>query len=281
MKCLSCKNKKSTDRCCNEALKGLKLCGKHAKVLKPKLWTEVNQIDKKINLIIKIWKGYIVRKGLSLAGPGVLNRAKCSNQEELYTLCDIKEVHPLDYFGFEQDGNIYGFDVRTMFSCLHEKYESTNPFNRQPFPMEARIRLRQLYGYRIRNKLPTVHCSVVNQSFEQILRNRWLQLCQIMEENGFFSTNPTIFLSLSKIQLYILLNFICNDIKTWSSEQKYEKSKRQNYVFWLRTLLNRYSQFISSTQFSINLVFVLNNILYDCVNPYPVCFIIMSALYRL
>lgn len=281
MKCISCKNKKSTDRCCNEALKGISFCGKHAKVIKPKLWTEVNNVVEKVNLIIKIWKGYSVRKRLELAGPGVLNRKVCNNNEEVCTLCEIKEIHPLEYFGFEQDGQIYGFDIRTIIACLHEKFNSTNPFNRQPFPMEARTRLRQVYGYRFRHKLPLVHEIMSNQTFEYIIRNRWLQLCQIVEENGFFSMNPSIFLSLTKIQLYIFLNLICNDMKSWASEKNFEKSKRQVYVFWLKTVLNRYSQYLNLGQFSINLVSVLNNILYDSVNPYPICFIIMSALYRL
>jgi hypothetical protein len=281
MKCISCRNKKSVDRCGNEALKGISFCGKHAKVLKPKLWTEVNNVAEKVNLIIKVWKGYNLRKQLELAGPGVLNRKVCSNTEELYTLFEMKEIHPLDYFGFEQDGKVYGFDVRTIISCLHEKFNSTNPFNRQAFPIEARIRLRQIYGYRYRNKLSLLHEAVSNQSFEQVIRGKWLQLCQIMEENGFFSMNPNIFLSLNKIQLYVFLNMICNDMKTWASEQKYSKSKRQVYIFWIKTILNRYSQYLNISQLSISTVTTLNNILYDSVNPYPVCFIIMSALYRL
>lgn len=281
MKCMSCKNKKSTDRCGNEALKGLTVCGKHAKVLKPKLWTIVNNVDVKVTLISKIWKGYFIRKQLSLAGPGVLNRKVCSNSEELYTMDDVKNIHPLDYFGFKQNEQVYGFDIRTVTNCLHEKYESSNPFNRQPFPMEARIRLRQIIGYRLRNKLQLMHDTMPLQTFEQGIRNKWLQLSQIVEENGFFDINPNIFLSLNKIQLYVFLNLICNDMKVWASEQKYEKSKRQHYVFWLKNVLNRYSQYLTTAQFSLNLINTINNILYDCVNPYPVCFIIMSALYRL
>jgi hypothetical protein len=46
-----------------------------------------------------------------LAGPCVLNRTKCSNKEELFTFDEAKAVSPLDYFAFEENKQIYWFDV--------------------------------------------------------------------------------------------------------------------------------------------------------------------------
>jgi hypothetical protein len=40
------------------------LCGKHVKSKYPRLWNVVNNIDKNVILISKIWKGYFIRKKL-------------------------------------------------------------------------------------------------------------------------------------------------------------------------------------------------------------------------
>jgi hypothetical protein len=82
MKCASCKNKKSNERCASKPLKGMVLCGKHAKSKNLRLWKNVNGLDDKARLIQKIWRGYSIRHWLKIAGPGVLNRAVCHNNEE-------------------------------------------------------------------------------------------------------------------------------------------------------------------------------------------------------
>lgn len=279
--CGSCKNKTSNERCSNNALPGLSLCGKHARVKSPRLWTAINGIDSKVTTISKIWKGYFIRKQLQLAGPGVLNRSVCNNSEELVSLEPITTIHIFDYFGFEENGKIYGFDIRTILDGLHRNLIPTNPYTRQPLSIPVRRRLREIYNYRRRNDIETTYKNNIIKNIDDILLNRWTQICQVAEEHGFFNIHPNFFLSLNKTQLYVLLAMINNDLKTWAAEHEPIHSKRFLYVFWTTTSLKKFSSQTSVTEYSFFVSSVLLSILYNSVEPYTICFIIMSALYRL
>ena len=281
--CASCKNKSSNERCRNNALNGIIFCGKHSRTKTPRIWSIINHVDSKVTLITKIWKGYNTRKLLILAGPGVLNRKICNNEEEINSLESITSVHPLDYFGFEQDGKIYGFDMRTLFDNFHRNFIITNPYTRQPLSIEIRKRLRQLYGYRLRNKLPRFfeHNSLTTAS--TIIQNTWNQLCQIIEENGFIGTDlrPNIFLTMNKSQLYIFINLVLNDMRVWASEHKTNNSTRMKYSFLVQNTKNKFHNTPTVEEYSFYVGTTLLSVLYSSVEAYSVCFIIMAALYRL
>ena len=279
--CMSCRNKTSKDRCPNSVLPGLKFCGVHSKLKTHRLWTDVNDVQKRVTLISKIWKGYLLRKLLTLAGPGVLNRSICHNSEELLTLEPIKNINPFDYFGFKENDKIYGFDIRTIFDSVNRNINPVNPYTRQPLTIQDRRRLREIVAYRFRNKIQVFYENNKVSGAEAILYNRWLQLSQVIEENGFFNTNPNLFLGLNRTQLYVFLTMILNDMKTWAAEHKEKNSKRFLYVFWIQNILNKYAMTQSTNQFSFYVSTILMTILYNSVEPYSVCFIIMSALYRL
>ena len=279
--CSSCKNKTSNERCSSPALSGLSLCGRHIKVRSPRLWHVVNNVESKITSITKIWRGYLVRKRLKLAGPGVLKRNQCNNSDELVSLEPITSVDVFDYFGFRENDKVYGFDIRTILDTLQRNLTPINPYTRQPLPIEDRKRLRDVYSYRVRHKLSTSYEHNTFRTTDLILTNRWTQICQIMEENGFFNINPNLFLGLNKSQLYALLAMIHNDLKTWAAEHKPPHSKRFLYVFWTNNVMKKYSTAQSVAEYSFFVSSILLSILYDSVEPYPICFIFMSALYRL
>lgn len=280
MKCLSCKNKTSVERCRNNSLIGIKFCGVHSKIKNPRLWVDVNNIESKVILISKIWKGYCVRKCLRLAGRSVLNRSLCNNTDEIMSFESIAKVHPLDYFGFEESGKTYGFHICSILDFINRSDYPKNPYTREPLDIATRKRLREVYGYRIRNKLATFHEDSKLTGAENILTNRWLQLTQIIEENGFYNLNSNIFLGLNKSQLYVFLNMISDDMKTWAAEHD-SKSKRFLYCFWIKNIMNKYSSSRSVQEYSFYVSTILLTILYNSVEPYNICFIIMSALYRL
>lgn len=279
--CASCKNRTSTDRCPNSALPGLSLCGTHARGKHPRLWTVTNNVDKKVILISKIWRGYFIRKQLRLAGPGVLKRSVCINTDELISLEPIRTVGVFDYFGFEENGKVYGFDVRTILENLNRNLVPVNPYTRQQISIDTRKRLRDVFNYRMRHRLENSYDNALMKPADIVLTNRWTQLCQIAEEHGFFNINPNLFMGLNKTQLYIFLSMIHNDLKTWAAEHKPPHSKRFLYVFWTQNVLKKFSTARSSVEYSFFVSSILLSILYDYGEPYTICFIIMSALYRL
>ena len=268
------------DRCTFKALPGLSLCGKHSKVRNPRLWTVVNGIDKKVTLISKIWKGYSIRKLIALSGPGVFKRSLCNNTEDVGTFEPINEVNVFNYFGFEEDGKVYGFDIRTLLDICKRNLNPNNPYTRQPIQINVRKRLRDLQGYRLRNSIPNVHDHITTDSIDVKIMQRWIQLCQIIEENGFYNTNPEIFAQLNKTQLFVFLSLFGNDLKTWAAEHD-SRSKRFMYVFWTNSVLKKFSNNYTLSEYSYFVSSILLSMLADSVEPYTICFIIMSALYRL
>jgi len=279
--CNSCKNRSSDERCTFKALPGISLCGKHCKVLKPRLWTVVHGIDKKVILISKLWKGYNIRKQIKLSGPGVMKRSLCSNNEEVSTLEDIKNIPVEDYFGFEENGKVYGFDIRTMIDICRRNLNPINPYTRQPISINDRKRLRELFAYRLRNRLPVCYENNAIESIQSNISSSWNQICQIIEENGFFNIHPNIFLQLNKSQIHVFLNMVCSDIQIWASEHKRPDSRRLKYYVWIRNALAKMNRTIDLRFYSFICASVLAMLLYDCVDSYNICFITMSALYRL
>jgi hypothetical protein len=281
MKCASCKNKTSTDQCTSKPLKGLILCGKHAKVKNLRLWKDVNSLDDKAILIQKVWRAYSIRHWLKIAGPGVLNRSICHNDEELVTLDEKKSVSPLDYFSFEEGGKVYWFDVRSISESSMLKVEPLNPYTREPLSIETRRRLRQICIKRHRKNLHNMHNISDRRSIDEIILSTWTHVCQIITENGFFDMSPLYFTSLNPTRLIIFNTMIQKDLVAWAAEHGSKLSRRHRYVFWMKRLFGEFSIGVDPKRLIYLTGRVLVTMLNDCSDNYGICFIIMSALHRL
>ena len=277
--CASCKNKTSTDRCPNKAMKGIIFCGKH--VRSNRLWKDVNNLDDKVILIQKLWRGYSLRKWINLAGPGVLNRSVCHNDEELVSLDSKKSVNPLDYFAFEENGKVYWFDVRSIAEHSSGQLNPTNPYTRQVLTHETRQRLREICIHRHKHRIPNTHDTEKRQSIAEVITWGWTHVCQILDENGFFETNPMYFISMNRTQLFIFINMIEQDMRALAAEQKGFQTRRWKYVAWLKRLHREYVTGVDHVRFMYLVSKILVSILNDTRDPYPYCFVIMSALHRL
>ena len=281
MICSSCKNQSSFDRCTNKALKGLILCGKHAKVKSPRIWKDIHELDNKAIVIQKIWRGFSIRKRLKLAGPGVLNRSVCHNEEELVTLDDKKSVSPMNYFAFKENDKVYWFDIRSLLDNCVSNINPTNPYTRQQISIETRKRLRELSIIRDTYKLDNTHDTGKERPAEELIESSWINVCQIIVENGFFEMSHLYFTSLNRTQLFIFINILKQDIVAWAAEHTSLASRRYRYIFWIKRLLNEYNRGIEAKRMSFLTSRILIAILDDSPNNYPVCFMVMSALHRL
>ena len=232
--CASVKSRGSKERCPHNALRGVTLCGRHVRSKNVVLWSVANGIDDKVIKISKVWRGYLIRKLLKLAGKGVLKRSVCNNADEIISMESISSIYPLDYFSFEENDKIYGFDIRTIIDIMNKQGNPSNPYTRQPLSIQVRKRFRELFAYRLRNHLPCFYENNKFRSPDQVIENRWLQLCQVVEENGFFDMNPMIFTTMNKSQLYIFLSMVCNDMKAQLADRKI---KRANYIFWIQNVV--------------------------------------------
>lgn len=279
--CAACKNKTSLDQCTSLALKGLLFCGKHIKSREKRIWAVLNGNNDKARIIQKYWRRHFIRNKLRLAGPGVLNRCACHNAEELVTMDSKTEVHPLDYFSFLEADKLYWFDIRSLHQYVRNTPKPLNPYTRQPLSLEARNRLRKLCQIRKRQGIFNLHAEPAYVDFSDQVDRKWLEMCQIIEENGFEDMNHLLFVSLNKTQLYVFINLIYLDLIAYAAEHK-TPSCRKRYVLWIKNLIHKFGKYkYSSLQASYNAARAILSILNDSPEPYTICFIIISAVVRL
>ena len=283
VQCASCKNKTSTDQCPSKAIKGLIFCGKHIKSKDKRIWAEINNGNKKAIMIQKYVRGFLLRNYLKLLGEGVFNRTRCHNDDEMVTLDEKTKSYPLDYFSFEEAGKLWWFDVRSLNHILRNNLRPENPYTRQKLTPETRKRLREVCRIRKRLGLFNLHDKPKETSLDEKLYKQWMHVSQIIEENGFFDTNPLFFMSMNKEQVNVFLNLIHKDLEAYASEHTTSNSRRKQYVQWNKNILSAISRrpswrsFVCSYMASKTLLTILN----DAKENYPICFIIMSALHRM
>jgi hypothetical protein len=218
---------------------------------------------------------------MQLAGPGVLKRSMCHNEEELVTLDDVKSVSPFDYFAFEENKKVYWFDVRSITENGMSTMTPTNPYTREPISIAVRQRLHKLCIKRWFCKMKIIFSDHMGKTNEEIVENTWIHVCQLIEENGFFGMNPLYFISLNEPQLLVFIMLLRQDISAWAAEHSSENSRRHRYVRWLRNLITDYYQSYDLRKMSHLTARLLINMLNDRANNYSLCFMIMSSLYRL
>lgn len=272
--------KRNGDRCCNKPLKGLILCGRHARIKNPRIWKDPNNLDNSARLIQKVWRGYSVRNWLNLAGPGVLKRDVCHNEEELVTFDDKKSVYPLDYFSFEEGGKVYWFDIKSIIQNSINKLKPANPYTREPLSLETRQRLRKLAVFRDRRKMSNLHEANPNMTADNMLDLEWTAICQIIEENGFSDISPNYFLSLNRTQLYVFVRLMKRDVNAWAAEHGTKPSRRKKYVEWMKELSKEFMIGGHTKWMQYATAKYLLSMLNDYPEQYSLSFIIMSALHR-
>jgi hypothetical protein len=275
--CVSCKNQTSTERCPNRAITGLTFCGKHVRAPHKRIWHVVNNLDTKANLIQKIWRGYTVRFRLKIAGPGVLKRSLGHNDEDVVTFESKEKQDPFEYFAFEEDGKVWWFDILSIMGCLNANLHPTNPYTRQPLSQDTRRRLRAVYKYRIHNRLPTIHQPIARRNTEELIEHQWMKVVQIIHENGFEDIHPNNFMALGKTQLFVLLNYLVNDMTALATEHPISSRRYR----WLAAIKRERDNFNINPYGRMQVPALILSLLNSMGDEFHFCFILMSALYRL
>jgi hypothetical protein len=127
-----------------------------------------------------------------------------------------------------------------------------------------------------------LHAEPVYLDFPEIVDKKWLDVCQIIEENGFEEVNHLLFASLNKTQLYIFINLMQLDLVAYAAEHKTATTTRNKYILWMKTLISKFGKYkYGSLQASYNVSRALLSILNDSPEPYTLCFIIISSVVRL
>lgn len=280
--CNSCKSKTSTQRCSAKAMPGFGFCKRHIKTKSPRIWSVVNNVDIHATVIQKLWRGYSLRNFLKLAGPGVLKRSLCHNDEELITAETKDRQDPNDYFSFEENGKLWWFDIKSLYEWSTKNTKLTNPYTKQEIPIETRKRLRELCNLRRIRKLKLVQSETTDNSLDESLRLYWTDISRQLDENHFEDVNPMHFIAFSRNQLWVFTDMLRVDMQVWAAEHNNVYSIRNKFCWLIRQCLKHQMIHVANVNLSsYQLARTLSRILRFCKEPYSVCFMIASALYRL
>jgi hypothetical protein len=226
MQCLSCKNKNSLERCKTKSLQGLNFCGIHARSKIKKLWISINILERPLIRFQAIYRGWLIRDTLKLAGPGVLNKSIRHNEEDLVT---ADQVLPTDYFGILENGKVFWFDIRTIYQWSFQHLEPTNPYTKQLLTMDDRKRLKRIVARRefLGEKLTHDPEFFKNYDVPKFLLT---QLIQILNENLFAEIPESYFFNLNEFQLVEFSKKITYASRDWRTSKHPFFNK---YYSWL------------------------------------------------
>ena len=261
-KCAAIRNKSSSDQCPSDSMSGHTLCGRHARSRNPRLWTDANR-DKiaRFTKVQALYRGWRVRRVLALAGPGVLRRDKCVNDDDLVTTETKDRQHPFDYFGIEEHGKIWWFDFGTAWEWTIRSVAPTNPYTKVLFAHADLVRLRKLHLYRRRRRLPVPPPS---RDLQENVVRRWTVLAQIFRSFGFEDTHPEQFANLNHGNMRTMFRYLMDDIEA------------------MRPPNRRLLAICSKGLFAEHMIASLNllTIALTESRSYDIVFLLLSALYR-
>ena len=142
-------------------------------------------------------------------GPGLLDKKKCNNNQDFYSLEDLNELDFEDFFSYKDvDGFIYGFSNYSINELI-KKDGALNPYNRQKVSKQIKKSLKRIKKIsKILNikfdNTNIVEENSINQSLEQENRAKLIELFQIIDNYGHI-TNLDWFLNLDRSRLIYFL----------------------------------------------------------------------------
>lgn len=268
MLCASVRKKGVLDQCQAKSLVGHTLCGRHLRSKTVVLWADANRSrSQKLARVQARVRGWLLRKRLALAGPGVLCRKNLANDEDLETCEESNREDPMTYFAFEESGKIWWFSFPTLWKwCIRSP---TNPYTKVPLSASTRRRLRDVWYYNRRNK---IQLPAPPPTYDERMRTYWNVIRQTLEDCGFgeLHMNP----NFTKYEYNVILRMIQDDIPVTMTNK------------FARDRVNRHirSVFLSNANlatYRLQCAYTLMVILMVPKDPYELAFTVLSALYRL
>ena len=155
----------------------------------------------------KIWRGFMAKNYNNLHGPGVFKRDKCVNSSDFLSLNDIKDISHNQFFSFEDDGFIYGFDAKSLHNLIIKNKTPTNPYNRKVLGSNIINNFNKFlrYGKLLKkNTVVSLKDSTSSLGISKRIELTAHTIFQKIDSHGHI-TDATWFLSLEKPQLIKLI----------------------------------------------------------------------------
>jgi hypothetical protein len=171
----------------------------------------------KIVLIQKNIKKYLNANKIKTQGPGILDKNKCSNQEDFYTLDSIDDIEDKYFFSYEINGHIYCFDIRSFNRLVNG--DCKNPYTREKIPKHAINMFKQRKKQLIKNKIVIEEFEKSKMTKEQLFNANVLNVFQKIDMLNIAAggTNTKWFTDLNILQLKMLYK-VLEDIWNYRAE---------------------------------------------------------------
>lgn len=276
--CLASKRRESTERCENRSLANFMYCGRHVKIKNVKPWIAWRPIllDTLVR-IQAIWRGYLARKPLRLAGKGVLKRDACVNDEEMVTMESKHSLHPHEFFSLEEDGKVWFFEQKTIIQWAHKDLVVVNPYTRKQLEPSDMARIRNIFVWRRKNKMPMYHDDPPELNAIEKRDKRWMRVVQILREAGYHEIHHENFISLNYPQLAMLVNSMVEELRWWAHEKTIKTNKYFRWMINMRNLMHTYKH---KSDLSSDIACILLTILHDVSSIHDMSFFIYTSYNR-
>ena len=208
-----------------------KIIKEKKKVLQQLLFDYFENLNKydvnKVVLLQRTIKKYLSNNKSKTQGTGIINKSKCSNQEDFYTLDSIDDIEDVYFFSYETSGHIYFFDLRSFNKLMGS--DCKNPYTRETIPKYAIDMFNQRKKQLKTNKIIIKEFEKCKMSEEQIFNEDVLNIFQKIDMLNIAAggTNTNWFTELNILQLKMLYK-VLEDI--WNYRAELTPAKKHEIV---------------------------------------------------
>lgn len=188
--------------------------------------------------IQKIIRGYIIKNIKKLRGPAWLDKSKCVNDTDFYTLDYLRDIPDNQFISFKDTNNfIYGFDICSLYNMIAIEKCNKNPYNREELPSNLLRNIKKLIKLSKINNNPiniVIQDGIDELSLIKQRELRAMSIFQKIDEHGFI-TDANWFLNLNR---HRLRGFLRELIDVWnyraqiSDEIKRKINPEHGNPFW-------------------------------------------------
>lgn len=271
-RCASVRTRGSFLQCEDNAVWGHTLCSRHARNRTHVLWAQAHNA-RGIEKVQALGRGWLVRRRLELAGPGVLHRVGLANDEDVFTYEVKDRQFPLEYVSFEENGKVWWFDFGGLWRWCGRAVSPVNPYTKVPLSMETRRRLHAGWALRVHLGLPLPAEPV---QYSDRLQHRITLLTQTFLDFGFIDVRPHEFLHLEKEDYSALFALLKPDIETILPES----DPFREHAIRLCARASFAVNVMKPERYVLQCVYTLMTLLALHKNAYAVAFTILSARIR-
>jgi len=198
-----------------------KLLKQKKKILQQLLVDYFDNLNKydvnKVILLQRKFKKYLNSSKIKTQGPGIVDKSKCSNHEDFYTLDSIYDIEDTYFFSYETEGYIYFFDIRSFNKLINS--DCKNPYTREIIPQYAVDMFKKRKKQLKMNKIIIKDFEKCKMSKEQLFNADVLNIFQKIDMLNIAAggTHTKWFVDLNLLQLKMLYK-VLEDIWNYRAE---------------------------------------------------------------